>query len=57
MTPNSVVYCFSAHVDVPDCIAAASVYGYLYLSDDGGASWRKLDREFGEIRAVAISPN
>ena len=36
-TPNSVVYCFSAHVDVPDCIAAASVYGYLYLSDDGGA--------------------
>ena len=41
VTPNSVVYCFSAHVDVPDCIAAASLYGYLYLSGDGGASWRK----------------
>ena len=57
VTPNSVVYCFSAHGDVPDCVAAASIYGYLYLSDDGGETWRKLDREFGEIRTVAISPN
>ena len=57
VTPNSVVYCFSAHVDVPDCIAAASIYGYIYVSDDGGETWRKLEREFGEIRTVAISPN
>jgi len=33
------------------------LYGYLYTSDDGGESWSKLKKEFGEIRTVAVSPN
>ena len=54
-SPNSVVYWLATHPDTPDTIAAATLYGYVYLSDNGGDSWRKLDREFGEIRALAIS--
>jgi hypothetical protein len=36
---------------------AASRYGYLYRSDDGGASWVKLRRELSEIAAVCWLPN
>ena len=28
--------------------------GELYRSLDGGESWTKLKREFGEVRALAI---
>ena len=56
VAPNSVVYWFGTHAAVPNVIAAASLYGYVYLSNDGGNSWEKLDKEFGEIRSVAIMP-
>lgn len=55
--PNSVVYWFGTHPSVPDVVAAASLYGYVYVSTDGGESWRKLKKEFGEIRTVAVTPN
>ena len=55
VAPNSVVYWLATHADAPDTIAAATLYGYVYLSEDGGDSWRKLDREFGEIRALTVS--
>jgi photosystem II stability/assembly factor-like uncharacterized protein len=55
--PNSVVYWFATHPEVPQVIAAASLYGYVYVSTDGGAAWQKLPREFGEIRTVAVLPN
>ena len=57
VAPNSVVYWFGTHAAVPNVIAAASLYGYVYLSNDGGNSWEKLDKEFGEIRSVAIMPD
>ena len=53
--PNSVVYWFATHPAIPDVIVAASLYGYLYVSEDGGESWRKLHKEFGEIRSVALT--
>jgi photosystem II stability/assembly factor-like uncharacterized protein len=53
--PNSVIYWFATHTAVPDVIVAASLYGYVYKSDDGGESWQKLDKEFGEIRTVAVT--
>ena len=56
VAPNSVVYWFGTHAAVPDVIAGASLYGYVYLSNDGGNSWEKLDKEFGEIRSVAVMP-
>ena len=39
VAPNSVVYWFGTHAAVPNVIAAASLYGYVYLSNDGGNSW------------------
>ncbi|HLF05078.1 MAG TPA: hypothetical protein VI855_07650 [Dehalococcoidia bacterium] len=55
--PNSVVYWLATHAVVPNAIVAASLYGYVYTSDDGGESWQKLKKEFGEIRTVAVMPN
>ncbi len=31
--------------------------GEVFCSADAGDSWRKLDREFSEIRTVAWTPN
>ena len=55
--PNSVVYWLSSHPEVPDVVVAGSLYGYVYASNDGGDTWNKLKKEFGEIRTVAVSPN
>ncbi|HXJ77592.1 MAG TPA: hypothetical protein VMS64_02825 [Candidatus Methylomirabilis sp.] len=50
--PNSAVWTVSLPASEPDLMFAASRYGYLYRSDDGGESWRKLWREFGEVSSV-----
>ena len=55
--PNSTIWTFGVHAAAPEVIFAASRYGYLYRSDDGGASWRKLRRELSEIAAVCWFPN
>jgi hypothetical protein len=57
VAPNSVIYWFATHAALPDVIVAASLYGYVYVSEDGGASWSKRQREFGEIRALTLTPN
>ena len=44
---------FAVHAADPDLVYASSVSGQVYRSTDGGASWQKLAREFGEIRALA----
>ena len=51
--PNSAVWTVSIPASAPDMVFAASRYGYLYRSDDGGDSWRKLWREFGEVSSIA----
>jgi photosystem II stability/assembly factor-like uncharacterized protein len=53
---NSTIWNIAVHRAEPRLIYAASVSGQLYRSTDGGASWRKLPREFGEIRALAWTP-
>ncbi len=53
---NSTVWAFAVHAADPALIYAASVSGELYRSTDGGAVWEKLEREFGEIRALAWAP-
>jgi photosystem II stability/assembly factor-like uncharacterized protein len=57
VAPNSVVYWFATHPERPNVIAAASIYGYVYISEDGGDSWEKLKKEFGEVRTLALTPN
>ena len=38
-------------------IVAFSLFGEVYVSADADASWRKIAREFGEIRAAVWVPN
>jgi photosystem II stability/assembly factor-like uncharacterized protein len=53
---NSTMWNFAVHPAAPDRIYAASVSGQVYRSEDGGKTWEKLAREFGEIRALAWAP-
>lgn len=53
---NSTMWSFAVHPGDPDLIYASSVSGEVYRSSDAGASWTKLAREFGEIRALAWTP-
>jgi photosystem II stability/assembly factor-like uncharacterized protein len=54
--PNSAIWTVSMPASAPDTVFAASRYGYLYRSDDGGDSWRKLWREFGEVSSICWMP-
>jgi photosystem II stability/assembly factor-like uncharacterized protein len=53
---NSTIWCFATHPADPRLVYSASVSGEVYRSTDGGASWSKLRREFGEVRALAWAP-
>jgi hypothetical protein len=53
---NSTMWNFAVHAADSELIYASSVHGLVYRSIDGGASWHKLAREFGEIRALAWTP-
>ena len=55
--PNSTIWTFGVNAAAPEVIFAASRYGYLYRSDNGGTSWSKLRRELSEIAAVCLLPN
>jgi len=54
--PNSAMWTVSIPAAETDSMFAASRYGYLYRSDDGGESWRKLWREFSEVSSVVCVP-
>jgi photosystem II stability/assembly factor-like uncharacterized protein len=53
---NSTVWNFAVHPAAPALIYASSVSGEVYHSQDGGETWDKLAREFGEIRGLAWAP-
>jgi len=53
---NSTMWNFAVHAADPALVYASSVSGQVYRSVDGGGSWQKLSREFGEIRALAWTP-
>ncbi|MBV8120576.1 MAG: hypothetical protein JO081_11650 [Alphaproteobacteria bacterium] len=55
--PNSPIWAFATHAADPGLIVACSHYGELYTTLNAGDSWRKLPREFTEIRALAWTPN
>ncbi len=52
---NSTIWAVVSNPVLPDWIVAYSVAGQLYRSTDSGHSWTKLEREFGEVRAVALA--
>jgi photosystem II stability/assembly factor-like uncharacterized protein len=55
--PNSPIWNFATNPADPGLIVACSHYGELFATPDAGDSWRKLPREFTEIRALTWVPN
>jgi photosystem II stability/assembly factor-like uncharacterized protein len=55
--PNATIWGLATHPADANRILAFSLFGEVYMSDDAGESWRKIAREFGEIRAAAWLPN
>jgi photosystem II stability/assembly factor-like uncharacterized protein len=53
---NSCMWAFGTNPADPDFMLAASKFGYLYRSTDGGKSWAKEWREFNEITDLAWVP-
>lgn len=54
-TPNSTIWDFAFNAAAPENVYAYSVSGEVYHSADAGDRWRKLPREFGEIRSLACA--
>ena len=57
VAPNSAMWVIRTQPDAPNLLFAASRYGYLYRSDDRGASWIKLPREFSEVTSIVWVPD
>jgi len=55
--PNATMWGLATHPADANRIVTFSLFGEVYVSEDAGASWRKIAREFGEIRAAAWVPN
>jgi photosystem II stability/assembly factor-like uncharacterized protein len=55
--PNATVWGLTTHAGNADRIIPFSLFGEVYVTEDAGASWRKIPREFGEIRAAVWLPN
>ncbi|MBV8455624.1 MAG: hypothetical protein JO122_03290 [Acetobacteraceae bacterium] len=55
--PNATVWGLATHPADADRIVAFSLFGEVYVTEEAGASWRKIEREFGEIRTAVWVPN
>jgi photosystem II stability/assembly factor-like uncharacterized protein len=55
--PNATIWGLATHAAHANRILAFSLFGEVYISEDAGDSWRKVAREFGEIRTAAWLPN
>lgn len=55
VSPNSTIWTFATASTRPNWVAAASVNGQIFLSENAGETWSKLAREFGEIRSLALT--
>ena len=52
---RSVVWNMNGHPHDSQIVAAITLFGQVLLSNDAGATWQLLEREFGEIRDVCIA--
>jgi len=53
---NSTPWIISTHASNPDLMFVGSNLGQLFRSRDGGETWTRLKREFGEMRAILWRP-
>jgi photosystem II stability/assembly factor-like uncharacterized protein len=56
VAPNATIWGMATHPANADRIVAFTLFGEVYLTEDAGESWRKIPREFGEIRTAAWLP-
>lgn len=49
---NSTPWCVATNPADPNLIFAVTNLGQLFRSNDGGTTWTKLRREFGEVRSL-----
>jgi len=54
---NATIWGLATHPANANRIVAFSLFGEVYVSEDAGDSWRKIEREFGENRVAAWLPN
>ncbi|MBV9595508.1 MAG: hypothetical protein JOZ87_01505 [Chloroflexi bacterium] len=55
--PNSAMWVVRTQPDQPKRVLAASRYGYLYESQDGGVTFKKSRREFSEVSSIVWVPD
>ena len=53
---NSTPWTVATHPSNPKLIFVCSNLGQLFRSTDGGETWTKLPREFGEVRSTIWQP-
>lgn len=53
---RSVVWKIVGHPAAPGLVAAATLFGQVLTSADDGERWQPIEREFGEIRGICITP-
>ncbi len=49
---NSTVWCLGMNALNPQLIYVVTGLGQLFISQDGGDTWRKIKREFGSVRGI-----
>jgi photosystem II stability/assembly factor-like uncharacterized protein len=54
--PNATVWGLATHPADGHRVVAFTLFGEVYVTEDAGESWRKVAREFGEIRCAAWMP-
>jgi len=54
--PNATLWGLATHRADANRLVAWTLFGEVYVTEDAGESWRKIPREFGEIRTAAWLP-
>ena len=53
---NSTPWCVASHSADPSIVFTVTNLGQIFRSLDGGQTWVKLRREFGEVRSMVMLP-
>ena len=53
---NSTIWSIATNSADPLLLFAATIFGQIFRSRDGGKTWEKMPRELGEIRQIAWAP-
>ena len=53
---NSTLWTIGTNAADTSLLFAATIFGQIFRSTDGGESWRKMPRELGEIRNITWAP-